>query len=154
MANETDKNPQVSPGPKPGPLSSTGVPGATAHTDTKGSNPLPVDGAGRSLEVGDRVNLTATVTAISGDKLTLGITHPNIEGKASVSVAAGAVLHSGLNPRIGAAPQLRTPVVEVPAKAGGVKPIAKDEFERDENTESTAGLPTATAEHAGRIAAE
>lgn len=126
------------------------TPDVAKPADPKHAN----DSEGQSLEVGSIVHLRARVTAVDpvAHTVTLEIRDPKkLEKTWNISaITSGLVKSLGFNPRIGAAPQLRTSVTEVPAKDGGVRPVADDMIGKD-NT-STAGLPTATAEHAEQLA--
>lgn len=72
--------------------------------------------------IGDTVDVRATVKSVSGEKLVLVTNHP----ESGDEVAIGTVPHnvvklSSVSTRIGAAPKNFNPVKEVPSETGGVK---------------------------------
>lgn len=72
--------------------------------------------------IGDTVDIRATVKSVSGDKLVLVTTHPESGDEIDVgSLPYHVVKLSSVSTRIGAAPKNFNPVKEVPSKTGGVK---------------------------------
>lgn len=107
------------------------------------------DSTNMELYVGDTVTLDAIVSDISHESDVKLVVNSGKDNEQTFSVPA-SVAKKTLTARIGAAPVLRTPVIEIPHPLGGVVPVRADSKEAADflsgktNNPKVEGLPNAS----------